>query len=157
MSDSTYPTGGGAEIDVRDGPSGGYQDAGTDGGSDGLEPDGRDHGSHDRSERNLKVGDADVAAEVDAAPGRADPLVSDPESLRRRWESVQVGFVDDPRQAVGEADGLVSVVIDDLADGFRRQRQRLESQWSEGRDASTDDLRESFQRYRDFFERLLHV
>jgi hypothetical protein len=89
-----------------------------------------------------------------ARPGE---LLSDPESLRRRWESVQVGFVDDPRQAVGDADGLVSSVIEDLSDGFRAQRQRLEARWSAGDDASTDDLRESFQRYRDFFERLLEV
>ena len=112
------------------------------------------------TERNQAERDrVDGAAEAGRAPTteHANGLVSDPESFRRRWESVQVGFVDDPRQAVGDADALVSSVIDDLAEGFRRQRQRLESRWSEGEDASTDDLRESFQRYRDFFERLLQV
>jgi hypothetical protein len=105
-----------------------------------------------------QAGNAPVAAGTDTDDNSLDAaLVSDPESLRRRWESVQVGFVDDPRQAVDDADDLVSSVIEDLADGFRQRRQRLESRWSTGGDASTDDLRDSFQRYRDFFDRLLKV
>jgi len=84
-------------------------------------------------------------------------LVSDPVALRLNWNSIQVGFVDDPRQAVGDAEHLVSTVVDDLVQGFRLQRQRLEASWSEGTDASTDDLRQAFQRYRDFFERLLQL
>jgi len=157
MSESTYPTDPRAELDVREGQSGGYQDAETDRSSDGPDRDGRERDEHGGLDRDLKRGDANVAPQLGAAPCRADALVNDPESLRRHWESVQVGFVDDPRQAVGEADSLVSVVIDDLADGFRRQRQRLESRWSEGEGTSTDELRESFQRYRDFFDRLLQV
>jgi hypothetical protein len=84
-------------------------------------------------------------------------LTSDPEALRRQWDSVQVGFVDDPRQAVGEADALVTSAIDDLVAGFRHQRERLEAAWSNGNEASTDDLRDAFRLYRDFFERLLRV
>ena len=70
---------------------------------------------------------------------------------------MQVGFVDDPRRAVGEADSLVSSVIDELVGGFRQQHYTMEAQWSEGKEVSTDELREAFQRYRDFFERLLKV
>jgi hypothetical protein len=84
-------------------------------------------------------------------------LISDPESLRRRWESVQVGFVDDPRRAVGEAEEMVSTVIDDLVSGFRDERRALETQWAGGGAPSTDELRQAFQRYRDFFERLLRI
>jgi hypothetical protein len=157
ISDSEYPTDRGAELDVREGQSAGYQNVDTDGSSDGPGRNGPKGDEQGHLDRDLKRGDADVAPQVEAAPARADALVSDPESLRRRWESVQVGFVDDPPQAVGEADSLVSVVIEDVSDGFRRRRQRLESRWSEGGDASTDELRGSFQRYRDFFERLLEV
>ena len=32
-------------------------------------------------------------------------LVGDPATLRRQWESVQVGFVDDPRRAVEDSGG----------------------------------------------------
>jgi hypothetical protein len=84
-------------------------------------------------------------------------LVGDPATLRRQWESVQVGFVDDPRRAVEDAEGLVSTVVEELVDNFRLQRQALEASWSEGSDRSINDLRQAFQRYRDFFERLLQI
>lgn len=84
-------------------------------------------------------------------------LLSDPAKFRAQWESVQVGFVDDPRRAVGEADSLVSNVIDEIVSGFREQHDRMEARWSEGSDVSTEDMREAFRRYRDFFDRLLQV
>jgi hypothetical protein len=84
-------------------------------------------------------------------------LVGDPEALRRQWESVQVGFVDDPRRTVQDAERLVSMVVEELVDNFRLQRQALEASWSEGSDRSINDLRQAFQRYRDFFERLLQI
>ena len=80
-----------------------------------------------------------------------------PTALLKRWESVQVGFVDNPRQAVGEAESLVSSAIDEIVSGFRRQSARLEAEWSQGHDASTDELRLAFRRYREFFGRLLEV
>jgi hypothetical protein len=85
------------------------------------------------------------------------PLVRDPESLRQRWESIQVGFVDSPREAVGEAENLVSSAIGEIANSFRQQRDGLETSWAQGQDPSTDDLRMAFQNYRDFFGRLLQV
>lgn len=81
------------------------------------------------------------------------PLVLNGERFRTRWASIQVGFVDDPRRAVGEAERLVTDVIDELVEGFRRQRERLE----ESGEGSTDEMRTAFQRYRDFFQRLLNV
>jgi hypothetical protein len=84
-------------------------------------------------------------------------LLRDPDSLRQRWESVQVGFVDNPREAVGEAENLVSSAIGEIAGQFRQQRERLEASWNQGREPSTDDLRVVFQGYRDFFGRLLQV
>lgn len=84
-------------------------------------------------------------------------LLGDLQGFRRQWESVQVGFVDDPRRAVEAAEKLVSSVIDEIVRGFRQQRETLERQWSDGGEASTDDLRSAFQRYRDFFDRLLQV
>jgi hypothetical protein len=84
-------------------------------------------------------------------------LLRDPTGLRKRWEAIQVGFVDDPRGSVTEAEELVSAVIDELVKGFSRQRENLEEQWAGGGDGSTDQLRLAFQRYRDFFDRLLLV
>jgi hypothetical protein len=77
--------------------------------------------------------------------------------LRARWDTVQAGFVDDPKECVHKADGLVSDVVGRLADGFTETRSRLEDQWARGEEASTEDLRLALRRYRDFFERLLAV
>jgi hypothetical protein len=77
--------------------------------------------------------------------------------LRARWDNVQAGFVDDPKECVHKADGLVSDVVDQLTIGFTETRSRLEEQWARGEQASTEDLRVALRRYRDFFERLLVV
>jgi hypothetical protein len=75
--------------------------------------------------------------------------------LQSRWEAIQVRFVDDPRNAVEEADALVASTMQQLADGFASAREDLEGQWSRGEDISTEDLRVALQRYRSFFRRLL--
>lgn len=74
---------------------------------------------------------------------------------RSRWDEVQARFVDDPRGTVKEADALVNDVMQRLTQTFTDERSSLESQWSEGKDASTEDLRIAMQRYRSFFARLL--
>jgi hypothetical protein len=79
----------------------------------------------------------------------------DAEAFRARWTDVQHGFVDAPRQAVEQADGLVAELMQHLAKTFADERGRLEGQWDQGGDVSTEDLRTAFQRYRLFFERLL--
>ena len=84
-------------------------------------------------------------------------LVKEVSTLRNRWESVQVGFVDDPRRAVSDAEALVGEVINDMTAGFRDQRHQLDSLWSNGQEVSTEQLRQAIQRYRDFFERFLRV
>jgi len=76
-------------------------------------------------------------------------------SFRQRWEQVQSRFVDDPRAAVADADALVSDVTQSLTNRFADQRSGLEQQWSQGEDVQTEDLRQTMQRYRTLFERLL--
>ena len=73
----------------------------------------------------------------------------------RRWEEIQTRFVDDPRQAVEDADALVASVMQRIADGFAQARDGLEGQWSRGEDVGTEELRVALQRYRAFFRRLL--
>lgn len=89
--------------------------------------------------------------------GQAQPLVTADEATdyRGRWESVQAGFVDEPRSAVESADALVADLMQRLADTFARERKDLEGQWDRGDDVSTEDLRLALQRYRSFFDRLL--
>jgi len=82
---------------------------------------------------------------------------NDLSSLRSRWDDVQVGFVDDPKDCVQKADALVADVVQELTTGFSDARSRLEAQWARGEDASTEDLRQALKRYREFFDRLLAV
>lgn len=82
---------------------------------------------------------------------------SELEDLRSRWKEVQTAFVDEPRSAVEQADGLVASAMKRLAEVFADERSNLEKQWDKGGDVSTEDLRLALQRYRTFFERLLAV
>jgi hypothetical protein len=77
--------------------------------------------------------------------------------LRNRWSTIQTGFVDEPREAVKQADELVAMTMKRLAEGFAGQRNNLERQWAGGGDVSTEDLRQALRKYRSFFERLLTI
>ncbi|MBE7942523.1 MULTISPECIES: hypothetical protein [Ramlibacter] len=108
--------------------------------------------------------------QADARTGQARPQGAGREALaalfepsaasgfRERWREVQVGFVDDPRQAVQHADELVAQVMKSLAESFARQRSRIEAEVGQGdAQASTENLRVALTRYRSFFERLLSL
>lgn len=105
------------------------------------------------------VGELRSLDRSDAGPQPEAPLFSseEAEQLRTRWESVQAGFVDEPRRAVEEADGLVRTVMERLSDGFTDQRERLEQEWGARDQVSTEDLRVALRHYRSFFDRLLKV
>jgi hypothetical protein len=79
------------------------------------------------------------------------------EDFRSRWDTLQIGFVDEPRHAVEQADELVAQVMKSLAKTFSDERGRLESQWRRGAQVSTEDLRLVLRRYRSFFQRLLTI
>jgi len=97
--------------------------------------------------------------ETRATVADAGPLfpAEEAEDFRRRWISIQSGFVDEPRRAVEEADGMVAAAVRRLAEMFAEERANLERQWDRGGDVSTEDLRVALQRYRSFFTRLLSV
>jgi hypothetical protein len=82
---------------------------------------------------------------------------SELEELRNRWSGVQTAFVDEPRRAVEQADGLVASAMKRLAEVFAEERSKLEQQWGRGDNVSTEDLRIALQRYRSFFHRLLSI
>ena len=78
-------------------------------------------------------------------------------SFRARWDAVQIGFVDDPKQAVRKADELVAQVMKSLAETFSNERAELEGQVEQTEQASTENLRVALRRYRSFFQRLLSL
>jgi hypothetical protein len=103
------------------------------------------------------VGNERMAAEGSRADGT--PLFPSNElnDLRTRWKEIQTAFVDEPRKAVEQADGLVASAMKRLAEVFAQERSGLEQQWDRGDSVSTEDLRVALQRYRTFFDRLLSV
>ncbi|MCU1612324.1 MAG: hypothetical protein JWM45_4240 [Pseudonocardiales bacterium] len=112
----------------------------------------RDHGfpAHDPSVDETAVGRAhDRSSAEAAADGSAERvgLLTDPAGLRDEWQRVQSTFVDDPQSAVHEASVLVDRTLQEI--------QRNVSRGQTGNPTSTEDLRVSFQRYREFFQRLL--
>jgi hypothetical protein len=89
--------------------------------------------------------------------GVSEPLFSsgDADRYRDQWTNVQSELVDQPREAVEQADRLVADLMQSLAAQFSDTRTGLESQWNDNDDVSTEDLRIAMTRYRSFFERLL--
>ena len=122
-----------------------------------------------RDETNEELTTADLARASHgtavvpvAAPAKAQetgPLFSGSEAneLRGKWDAIQVGFVDEPRRAVEQADNLVVGTMKRLAEIFAEERNKMEKQWDKGENVSTEDLRLALQRYRSFFSRLLSV
>jgi hypothetical protein len=102
-------------------------------------------------------GTAAFAADADRSTDDSPELLPREQNaeFQTRWEKIQTGFVDEPRQTVEQADELVAEVMKRLAEGFATERERLEGQWGRGEDVSTEDLRVTLQRYRGFFQRLL--
>jgi hypothetical protein len=124
-----------------------------------------------RAKKPVPVADAQVAqtgsgqAGISQSGGKvssisdAAPLFpsEELEGLRTRWKTIQTAFVDEPRDAVHQADTLVASAMKRLAEVFADERAKLEQQWDRGDNVSTEDLRVALQRYRTFFERLLSV
>lgn len=88
-----------------------------------------------------------------------EPLFDDniDHKFRDRWHEIQTGFVDEPRNAVEQADELVAELMQQLAQSFSKQRSDLEHQWDASDEVSTEELRVALTRYRSFFERLLSI
>jgi hypothetical protein len=128
-------------------------EARVDGNERGLEggsPDEQERATGDERERST----TSSAASADEDDG---PLLPRDQSERftTRWHEIQTSFVDEPREAVTQADALVADLMQRLAASFSNERERLEAQWDRGGDVSTEDLRVALTRYRSFFGRLL--
>lgn len=110
-------------------------------------------------ERTAASGVSAAVATAPATDEQAAPLLSPDETkdFRARWDATQVGFVDEPRRAVEQADSLVAGAMKRLAEMFADERAKLEGQWDRGDKVSTEDLRLALRRYRSFFGRLLSV
>lgn len=123
---------------------------------------------------------ADAEAELAEREARVNEYeirtLSAPERDRfaQEWRDVQARFVDDPRAAVGDADGLVTRLLETrgfpVGDFSRREADisvrhpRVTHHYREAREvsvrsregeATTEDLRQAMQHYRTLFDTLL--
>lgn len=114
-------------------------------------------GDAERPAAPASSGDTGISAK--GTPDEPTPLFPGTElgELQGRWDQIQTAFVDQPRNAVRDADSLVSSAMQRLADVFAAERSKLERQWDKGDSVSTEDLRIALQRYRSFFKRVLSV
>ena len=103
--------------------------------------------------QEMRRGDGDMHSEPLAALFQGQAA----EDFRRRWDAIQIGFVDDPRAAVQHADELVAQVLRSLAESFAQQRSEIESGLGNGDQGNTENMRIALQRYRSFFQRLLSL
>ena len=67
-----------------------------------------------------------------------------------RWSEIQAAFVDDPRQSVTEAAGMVDDAISAFIDAARERQTLLASSWQD-QGAGTEELRIALQDYRAFW------
>jgi hypothetical protein len=120
-----------------------------------LKPDERaeERTAEMRGGPQLVSGEPKPAGEVQNAPLFPEGEMRD---LHARWDKIQAAFVDEPKQAVQDADNLVAVAIKRLAEQFAEERSRVEKEWTGG-EISTESLRQSLRKYRAFFERVLSV
>ncbi|HYQ64585.1 hypothetical protein [Actinophytocola sp.] len=72
--------------------------------------------------------------------------------FRERWRELQADFVDDPAQAVRNANDLVDEIMSELAE----RKQRIDEQWRDG-EGDTEELRVVIQEYRSFLNQLLNA
>jgi hypothetical protein len=73
----------------------------------------------------------------------------DAEGFRQRWESLQAGFVDDPRGSTEQADALVGEVVERVSRRHRELRDELGRRSDEGGD--TEAMRLALRQYRELF------
>jgi hypothetical protein len=97
-----------------------------------------------------------------------ESLLGDAAMLRGRWQRVQAGFVDDPKDAVGEAADLIEQTAQALVGALRQRQRQLRVLWESGpaddtapagggaaaSGADTEHLRLMMQRYRALFNQL---
>jgi hypothetical protein len=106
-----------------------------------------------------------VPATVSPAASLDEPVLSDATGLRERWQQVQAEFVDDPREAVGDAADLIDQTTQALVGALQQRQRDLRAGWERGGTdgasattangtTDTERLRLMMQSYRALFNQL---
>jgi hypothetical protein len=77
--------------------------------------------------------------------------------FQERWRDVQFGFVDDPQNAVHEAEEFATEVLDAFTSALSSRKRSLDDRWrtDQGELSDTERLRLVVRAYREFVDRLL--
>ncbi|WP_228395828.1 hypothetical protein [Streptomyces sp. RB17] len=104
-------------------------------------------------------------APAPAPSGTGAPLL--PHDETDRWEQAMrqlaVGFVDEPRGAVEQADHMLEEIAGRFEEAVERRRRTLRRSWEAsedrgpGSDTDTEQLRLALRDYRELADRLLHI
>ncbi|MCR8946500.1 hypothetical protein NW249_30815 [Streptomyces sp. OUCMDZ-4982] len=96
--------------------------------------------------------------ETEAHPGRPLFAAEQREKFDARIHQAVAGFVENPRQAVQEADAAFDDVVAGLTEALAERSRLLRADRDGGRsEAGTEDLRIALQQYRDLTERLVRL
>lgn len=90
-----------------------------------------------------------------AAPQETILFDQDPAQVQARWRDLQTAFVDDPEEAVQQADALVGEVVDALTSSLTSRTGELRERWKDSGGTDTEQLRLALRDYRVVLERLL--
>jgi hypothetical protein len=113
-------------------------------------------------------GDRMRARPLSTAAGLDEPLLAGADGFRARWQRAQAGFIDDPKEAVGDAADLIEQTAQALVGALRQRQRELRVLWERGladdtapadgadgaSGADTEHLRLMMQRYRALFNQL---
>jgi len=77
-------------------------------------------------------GDRTRAHPLPTTAGLDEPLLSDADGLRARWQRAQAGFVDNPQEAVGEAADLIEQTAQAMVGALRQRQRQLRVMWESG-------------------------
>jgi hypothetical protein len=80
-----------------------------------------------------------------------------PTDYSERMQQIQLAFIDDPRKAALDADGLVSELLRSFTDELARRRAEFAAEPGDGAAPDTERLRQSVRHYRELVDTLSHV
>jgi len=110
-------------------------------------------------ERSAEPAGAPAAPPEPAHGGGGETIIESgaADGFHARWRDVQFGFVDDPGEAVRQADEMADEVVRSFTDALAARKRALEDDWRSQRDAppDTERLRLIVRAYRQFVDRLL--
>ncbi|HET7465886.1 MAG TPA: hypothetical protein VFL29_04420 [Candidatus Dormibacteraeota bacterium] len=86
--------------------------------------------------------------------GQTEPVGKTPSEMsdyKRRFDHLQVDFIDDPKETVKKAEKLVEEAVERMVSSIHERVNRIHSELGDGTD-DTERLRLVMRRYREFMD-----